>query len=48
VSVQVIPLLANSRVQEADTVQPDGMRTRFLHRLAAAGLKNEVDVPRFA
>jgi hypothetical protein len=48
VSVQVIPLLAHSRVQEADTVQLDGMRTRFLHRLAAEGLKNEVDVPPFA
>jgi hypothetical protein len=45
VSVQVIPLLADSRVQEVDIVQADGMRARFLERFAAEGLQNDVDVP---
>jgi predicted nucleic acid-binding Zn-ribbon protein len=46
VSVQVMPLLADNRVQEADIVQPDGMRTRFLQRLAAEGVNRGGGVPR--
>jgi hypothetical protein len=38
VSVQVMPLLAENRVRAADIVPPDGMRDRFLSRIASEEL----------
>src|SRR5258708_38278710 len=47
VSVQVMPLLAENRVRAADIVPPDGMRDRFLSRIASEELVNEInDAPR--
>jgi predicted nucleic acid-binding Zn-ribbon protein len=43
VSVQVMPLLAENRVRAADIVPPDGMRDRFLSRIASEELANEID-----
>src|SRR6266849_116029 len=38
VSIQVMPVLAEGRVSAADIVPPQGMRARFLSRLAAEQL----------
>src|SRR5437870_9053564 len=47
VSVQVMPLLAENGVPAADIVPPDGMRDRFLSRIASEGLVNGInDGPR--
>ncbi len=43
VSVQVIPLLAENGAPAADIVPPDGMRDRFLSRIASEGLVNEIN-----
>src|SRR5260370_19687581 len=43
VSVQVMPLLAENRVPAADIVPPDGMRDRFLSRVASKELVNEIN-----
>jgi len=44
VSVQVMPLLAENGAPAADIVPPDGMRDRFLSRIASEELVNEVNV----
>src|SRR5258706_5893903 len=43
VSVQVMPLLAENRVRAADIVPPDGMRDRFLSRIASEELVNKIN-----
>ena len=43
VSVQVMPLLAENGAPAADIVPPDGMRDRFLSRIASEGLVNEIN-----
>src|SRR6266853_2404223 len=43
VSVQVMPLLAENGAPAADIVPPDGMRDRFLSRLASEELVNEMN-----
>ncbi len=43
VSVQVMPLLAENRAPAADIVPPDGMRDRFLSRIASEGLVNGIN-----
>src|SRR5258708_4411190 len=43
VSVQVMPLLAENGAPAADIVPPDGMRDRFLSRIASEELVNEVN-----
>jgi uncharacterized coiled-coil protein SlyX len=43
VSVQVMPLLAENGAPAADIVPPDGMRDRFLSRIASEELANEID-----
>jgi peptidoglycan hydrolase CwlO-like protein len=42
VSVQVMPLLAENGAPAADIVPPDGMRARFLSRIASEELVNEI------
>jgi len=44
VSVQVMPLLAENGAPAADIVPPDGMRDRFLSRIASEDLVKEVNV----
>ena len=44
VSLQVMPLLSENRAPAADIVPPDGMRDRFLSRIASEELVNEVNV----
>src|SRR5207245_8921483 len=41
VSVQVMPLLSENRAPAADILPPDGMRDRFLLRIASEELVNE-------
>ncbi len=43
VSVQAMPLLADSRTPAADIVLPEGMRARFLSRVAAADVNRRGD-----
>src|SRR6267378_4566474 len=43
VSVQVMPLLAENGAPAADIVPPDGMRDRFLSRIASEDLVNEIN-----
>src|SRR5216683_5529767 len=43
VSVQVMPLLAENGAPAADIVPPDGMRERFLLRIASEELVNEIN-----
>jgi hypothetical protein len=43
VSVQVMPLLAENGAPAADIVPPDGMRERFLSRIASEELVNEIN-----
>src|SRR5258707_2427655 len=43
VSVQVMPLLAENGAPAADIVPPDGMRDRFLARVASEELVNEIN-----
>jgi hypothetical protein len=43
VSVQVMPLLAENGAPAADIVPPDGMRARFLSRIASEELVNEIN-----
>ena len=43
VSVQVMPLLAENGAPAADIVPPDGMRDRFLSRIASEELVNEIN-----
>jgi hypothetical protein len=43
VSVQVMPLLAENGAPAADIVPPDGMRERFVSRIASEKLANEID-----
>src|SRR5207245_8983997 len=42
VSVQVMPLLAANGAPAAGIVPPDGMRDRFLSRMASTELVNEI------
>jgi len=42
-SVQVMPLLAENGAPAADIVPPDGMRDRFLSRIASEELVNEIN-----
>jgi len=42
VSVQVMPLLAENGAPAADIVPPEGMRDRFLSRIASEELVNEI------
>ena len=42
-SVQVMPLLAENRAPAADIVPPDGMRERFLSRIASEAFVDEID-----
>src|SRR5258707_5317192 len=44
-SVQVMPLLAENRVRAADIVPPDGMRDRFLSRIASEEMVNKIHAP---
>src|SRR5258708_29107735 len=43
VSVQIMPLLAENRARAADIVPPDGMRDRFLSRIASEELVNGIN-----
>jgi hypothetical protein len=43
VSVQVMPLLSENRAPAADIVPPDGIRDRFLTRIASEELVNEIN-----
>src|SRR5882762_3854281 len=43
VSVQVMPLFAENGAPAADIVPPDGMRERFLSRLASEELVNKMN-----
>src|SRR6266576_6797483 len=43
VSVQVMPLLAENGAPAADIVAPDGMRDRFLSRIASEEVVNEIN-----
>src|SRR5712664_2730878 len=43
VSVRVMPLLAENGAPAADIVPPDGMRDRFLSRIASEELANEMN-----
>src|SRR5216683_2369967 len=43
VSVQVMPLLAENGAPAADIVPPEGMRDRFLSRVASEELVNEIN-----
>jgi hypothetical protein len=43
VSAQVMPLLAENGAPAADIIPPDGMRDRFLSRVASEVLLNEIN-----